>query len=405
MKFQSKRLIKWGVLAALVGVFAYLLRPAPVPADFATVARGPLRVTVDEEGKTRVRQWYEISAPVAGTVLRIHLEPGDPVQARETVLARFLPSAPSLLDARTRAEAEARVRAAEAAVRQARALRDEARTQLEFARSRLERSIELSENGIISREQFEAVQVEERVREKELEGADSTLRRAEHELEMARAALIHTEAPATRDSTGGSPVAIDLRSPVDGVVLRRLRESQAVVPAGEPLLEVGNPADLEIVSDLLSTDAVKVRPGNKVLIERWGGGDVLRGRVRRVEPAGFTKISALGVEEQRVNVIIDFEDPRAAWEALGDAYRVEVAVVVWESENVLKIPTSSLFRRGEEWGVFVVQKGRAVRRLIEIGRQNGVEAEVLAGLSEGEQVIDHPSDAITDGVAVVPRAF
>lgn len=405
MRFQPKRFIKWAVLAALIGGVAYLLRPSPVSADFGVVERGPLRVTVQEEGQTRVRQRYEISAPVAGTVLRIHLEPGDPVKAHQTLLARFRPSAPALLDLRTRAEAEARVKAAEAALRQARALRDEARTQLDFAGSRLKRAIELSEHRIISLDQLEAAQVEARVREKTLEAADSTLRRVQHEVDVARAALIQTGSEATRTSAGGSQSAINIRSPVDGVVLRRLRESQAVVPAGEPLLDVGDPADLEIVSDLLSTDAVKVRPGNRVLIERWGGGEVLQGRVRRVEPSGFTKISALGVEEQRVNVIIDFEDPRAAWEALGDAYRVEVGIVIWESESVLKVPTSCLFRRGEEWCVFVVENAKAVRRVVKIGRKNGIEAEVLAGLSEGEQVVVHPSDAIIDGVSVVPRPF
>ncbi len=177
-----------------------------------------------------------------------------------------------------------------------------------------------------------------------------------------------------------------------------------MVPAGEPLLEVGDPADLEIVSDLLSTDAVKIRPGNKILIEEWGGGNPLRGRVRRIEPSGFTKISALGIEEQRVNVIIDFEDSREAWEALGDGYRVEVRITIWEREDVLKIPTSSLFRDGERWAVFTVEEGKAVRRTVEIGQRNGLEAEVLSGFSEGEMVLVHPSDAISDGVAVTSRS-
>jgi HlyD family secretion protein len=392
-------------LLAVVGVLTLFLRTSRVPVDLALVTRGPLKITVDEEGETRVRERYVVSAPLAGRVLRIELEPGDAVKAGVTPLARFLPGAPALLDARARAEAKERVQAALAVLGGAQARQKQARLELEFALAQLKRQQELAQAGVIAKQQLEVAELDARTKQEALVAADYAVRNAEHEVELARASLIQSEKEATKllgDNPDQPPIVI--YSPVDGVVLRRLRESQAVVPAGEPLLEVGDPADLEIVSDLLSTDAVKVRPGQQVDIERWGGGHPLRGRVRRIEPSGFTKISALGVEEQRVNVIIDFEDPRAAWTALGDAFRVEVRIVVWERGDVLRVPTSSLFRRGEKWAVFTVKQNKAILRTVEIGQRNDANAELLSGLAEGDQVIMHPSDAVSDGVAVAPRS-
>ena len=221
------------------------------------------------------------------------------------------------------------------------------------------------------------------------------MRNTEYQLEVARASLLQTRS--------GKAATIPLYSPVDGVVLRRLEESAAVVPAGQPLLEVGNLHDLEIVADLLSTAAVSVRPGQRVLIEQWGGGRPLDGRVRLVEPSGFTKISALGVEEQRVNVIVDFDEPREMWEPLGDGYRVEVRIIVWSKDNVLKIPTSSLFRRNTEWAVYKVVNGAATVQPVAIGQRNGLEAEVLEGLAEGDRIIVYPSDAVQEGTKVTER--
>jgi len=405
MKLRPARLIVWGFVLTVVVVLTLFLRTNPVPADLARVTRGPLKITVDEEGETRVRERYVVSAPLGGRVLRIELEPGDLVKAGETPLARFLPGSPALLDARARAEAEERVQAALAFLGGAQARQKQARVELEFARAQLRRQQELAQAGVIAKQQLEVAELDARTKQEALEAGDYAVRNAEHEVEVARASLIQSEKEATKqlgDNQDRQPIVI--YSPVDGVVLRRLRESQAVVPAGEPLLEVGDPADLEIVSDLLSTDAVKVRPGQQVGIERWGGGHPLRGRVQRIEPSGFTKISALGVEEQRVNVIINFEDPRAAWAALGDAFRVEVRIIVWERGDVLKVPTSSLFRRGEKWAVFTVQQTKAILREVEIGQRNDTDAELLSGLTEGAQVIVHPSDAVSDGVAVAPRS-
>ena len=231
-----------------------------------------------------------------------------------------------------------------------------------------------------------------------MKAAELALQAAEHDLEAARAVLQQVVSPPA--ASGG---ALTLRSPIDGIVLRVHQESEALVAAGTPLIEVGNPAQLEVVADLLSTDAVKVQAGFPVLITGWGGDTTLRGRVRRVEPAGFTKISALGVEEQRVNVLIDFDATPGDTAKLGDGYRVEVSVIIWERTGVLKIPTSALFRAGEAWAAFAVRDGRAVQTTIQIGQRNAIEAEVPSGLAEGDQVIVHPGDAVADGVSVIPR--
>jgi HlyD family secretion protein len=313
-------------------------------------------------------------------------------------VATVAPVSPSPLDARSRAEAEAGVATARAALGGARAQRERAQAALALAQSELTRHRELAEQQVVSRQLLEAKETEASASAEGARAAEFAVARAEHELEMAQACLLQA-------GGGASPGrAIELRSPIDGVVLKRLRESEGVVAAGTPLLEVGDPQRLEIVSDLLSTDAVKVPPGAPVLLEQWGGEKPLRARVRRVEPSGFMKISALGVEEQRVNVVMDFEDPLEAWAALGDGYRVEVRIVIWQGQDVVKIPVSSLFRRGDDWTVFAVDGGRARLRGLEVGRRNGVEAEVRSGLREGETVVLHPSDTLKDGDRVMRRA-
>jgi HlyD family secretion protein len=387
---------------AVTGFVAFLLVvalwPESVSVDLAAVERGTLLVTVEEEGETRVRDRFLVSAPVAGQVLRIALEPGDPVRENETVLATFLPAAPVLLDARSRAEAEAAVAAARATLGGASAEQKRAEAALSLARSELERHRELFAQKIVSRQALDARETEAQAAEEALRGAEFARASAEHQLEMARARLLQ----ATGGAGAGRP--IEIRSPIDGVVFKRYRWSEAVVQAGEPLLELGDPGRLEIVSDLLSTDAVRVDPGDPVLIEQWGGDETLRGAVRLVEPSGFMKVSALGVEEQRVNVVVDFEDPVEAWDKLGDGYRVEVRVVIWKGEDVVKVPTSSLFRQGDAWAVFAVDGGRARLVPVEVGRRNGLEAQVVAGLEAGQAVIVHPSDALVDGARVVARS-
>jgi HlyD family secretion protein len=381
--------------AALVAVLlAVALWPEAAPVDVATVERGPLQVTVEDEGETRVRDRFVISAPVAGRLRRIELEPADPVRQGQ-VVAVLQPAPPALLDARTRAEAAAAVEAARAALGRSRAERARAQAASEQAASERKRHTELARSGITSAEALERARTEAEAAAQALRAAEYAVSSAEHELERAQAVLLQA-------TGGGSGRAIELRSPVAGVVLRRLRESEAVLPAGEPLLEVGDPRQIEIVTDLLSADAVKVRPGQPVLIEQWGGEVPLRGRVRRVEPSGFMKVSALGVEEQRVNVIVDFEDAKEA--PLGDGYRVEVRIVVWEAADVVKAPSSSLFRRGDHWAVFVAEDRRARLRTVRVGRRNGLEAQVLEGLRPGERVIVHPADTLADGQRIEPRA-
>ena len=392
----SRPRVLW-ILAALliVVVLAWAFRGDAVSADFATVEKGTLRVTLEEEGETRVPDRYLVSAPMPGRMLRVELEPGDAVRAGETVLVRLVPPDPALLDARTRAELSATVQAAQASVGAARAARDRIRADLKFARTELQRYRDLAREGIASQERLDAAERQVRTLEEALRSADFTIRTTEHQVEVARAGL-------SQASGSSKSATIDVRSPVDGVVLRRLQESETVVQAGQPLLEIGDVSHLEIVSDFLSTDAVRIEPGDAVLVERWGGEQPLTGRVRLVEPYGFMKVSALGVEEQRVNVIIDLDDPKQASE-LGDGYRVEVNVIVWERENVVKAPTSALFRHGDGWAVFRVEGSRARRTPVTVGQRSAVQAEIRSGLSPGDRVIVFPSGDVEDGAAVQAR--
>jgi HlyD family secretion protein len=396
LRHLKSRKVQAGLLLVAL-LFAVALWPRAVPADLAPVTRGPLRVTVDEEGEPRVRERFVVSAPVPGQVLRIELEPGDPVKKGQAV-ATVQPALPALLDARARAEAQAALESARAGVGQAQAQQKRAEPAAALAASELERSRDLFSRGIVPQQVLDAREADARATREAQRAAEFAVASAEHQLEMARARLVQTSGGATAGRL------VVLRSPIDGVVFKRLRESESVVAAGEPLLEVGDPQRLEIVSDLLSTDAVRVRPGAAVLIEQWGGESTLRGRVRLVEPSGFMKVSALGVEEQRVNVVVDLEDPVEARKALGDGYRVEARIVIWEGRDVLKVPISSLVRQGDAWAAFAAESGRARLRKVEVGERNTVEAQVLSGLEAGQQVVVHPSDTLADGKRIAPRS-
>jgi HlyD family secretion protein len=377
-------------------LLAIALWPRTLDVDVATVARGPLVVTIDEEGRTRVRDRFIVSAPVSGRVLRIGLEPGDAV-ARGQVMARMQPESPPLLDVRARAEAEAAVAGAEAVLGRARAEEQRARAAEAQARRELDRSRKLVAGGAMPARESDVLEDEVRLAGEAVTAAAFAARAAEAELERARTRIARPSV-----ATGAGTVAV--RSPVDGVVLRRLRESESIVAAGESLLEVGDPRRLEIVVDLLSTDAVRVKAGARAMIEQWGGeGADFGAAVRRVEPAGFTKLSALGVEEQRVNVILEPLGAPADG-PLGDAYRVDVRIVLWEAPDVLKVPTSALFREGDQWAVYGVRDGRARRTIVALGHQTPREAEVTEGLSEGDQVIVHPGDLVLDGTRVTASA-
>lgn len=389
--------VRMVVLVVIVGAIIVLAAwPESIEVDLATVERRAMEVTIDEEGETRVRDRFVVSAPVAGRLERIELEPGDLV-SKGAVVARLVPADAPLLDPRTRAELTAAVEAARAAQLQAQAERDRAAATLSNARDLLRRREQLVEAGAVSREELETARTGVETAESMVRAAAAAVSQAGHQLELARARLLST-------STGsGGGRAVDLRAPVAGVVLKRHLESEAVVPAGEPLIEIGEPSRIEVVSDLLSTDAVSVAPGQAVHVVQWGGGHALAAKVRRVEPSGFMKVSALGVEEQRVNVIIDFLDPATAGRALGDGYRVEVQIVTWQGNDVVVAPVGSLFRSGDGWAVFAVTGNRAERRTVELGHRNDEVGEILSGLQPGDTVVLHPPDTLIDGARITAR--
>ncbi|MBL9214977.1 MAG: HlyD family efflux transporter periplasmic adaptor subunit [Opitutaceae bacterium] len=390
-----------GVFAAgLAAALAWAFRPPRLAVDVAPAARGPLVVTVDEEGRTRIKERYVVSAPLAGRLLRVALKAGDPVAAGRTVVAVLEPGDPELLDPRARAQAEARVNAARAVQEQAGPLRERAHVAFEYARVGLERARQLYAGQGLSHEELDAAEQREAVAAADLRSAEFQERIANYEFELARAALLGEPDEANVAATGRR---FEVRAPIDGRVLRIFQESATVVAAGTRLVELGDPADLEIEVEVLSSEAVKIAPGARVMIEHWGGDVPLAARVRVVEPAGFTKVSALGVEEQRVIVRADFTGPAETRRSLGDAYRVEARIVVWEGADVLKLPVGALFREGEQWAVFAVERGRAALRRVEVGRRNNREAEITAGLAGGETVVVHPSDKLQAGVRVAPR--
>lgn len=381
------------IVAALL---AAALWPKTIGVDTTAVTTGPMVVTIDEDGRTRVRDRFVVTAPVTGELLRIELRPGDPVEKGRTRLATIRAAAPVPLDARTRAEGEAAVRAAESAVGRVTAERARLVPALDLARRELARVETLAAGGAVAREEVERRQADVAAAAEALRAAEFAVAGAEHELTVARARLM--PAPAA-----GQARDWVITAPVDGVVLARHLESQTVVPAGSALVDIGDPARLEIVSDMLSSDVVKIRPGSRVLIDDWGGPEALEGRVRRIEPAGFTKVSALGVEEQRVNVVIDFASSTEAARALGDNFRVEVRVVVWEAPSVAQVASGALFRHGDGWGVYLVD-GRVARlREVTIGERNATAAEIRSGLAAGDVVVLYPPDTLSDGARIAPR--
>lgn len=401
MRFSIRTLLAGAVALVLLGALALIMMPRAVPVDMAQVTRGEMAVAVEEEGQTRVRDVYTVYAPVAGRVLRIRAEAGDPVVKDVTVVATIRPSDPSILDARSRKQAEAAVKAAQAARKLAEADVKRARAELDYARTELERIRKLNARGTASQATLDRALLEMRVRAAALEEAKAALRVRDYELENARALLIE---PGGAGAAGAGPgCCLQLRAPVTGVVLRVIQESEAVVPAGAPLVELGDPTDLEVVTDLLSEDAVRVNEGDAVAIEDWGGAQTLAGVVRRVEPFGFTKVSALGIEEQRVNVLIDFTSPRETWARLGHGYRLDTRIFIWRGGDVLWVPVSALFRQGGDWAVFKVEDGRARLTRLAIGRRNDVQAQVLEGLAEGDAVVIHPGDRVAEGVRLAPR--
>lgn len=399
MSVAKRRLAIWGsLLILLVAGVAYALRPQPVQVDLAVAETGALRVTIDEEGETRVRDVYTLHAPLRGQLQRITAEPGDVVKAGETLLAQIEPAAPAFLDARTEAELQAAVEAARAAHNLAAAELNKAKADLTFAEGERARARMLIERRTISQRSLEDAERAYNVAQANLATAEAGLKVREHELHQARSRLLSRQEIRSRS---GACECVAVTAPVSGVVLQVMRRSEGVVEAGTPLLDIGDPADLEIVANLLSEDAVRIKPGQQALVTGWGGED-LKAVVQRIEPFGQTKVSALGIEEQRVDVVLDFTGRPERWRSLGHGYRVDVRVILFEGE-VLRLPLGALFRQREDWAVFLAAEGRAQLRPVGVGQRNSLAVEIREGLLPGDRVILYPSDRIKDGVAIVER--
>ncbi len=399
---------KWAIamlLAAIGGWFVYRSMQPQLLVDTAMVDRGPMEAWIDEDGKTRLQDRYIVSAPLAGNLVRIQLREGDVVEAGKTTLATIHPAAPGLLDVRQRRQAEARRTAASLAVDQSRSRTSAVRESLELAGKTLEREEYLKERNSTAQQDVDIAQAEFQSLKAQMSVATIAEAIAKFELEQAEAALMHVESdvPDQNQSTRLQGDDFHIVAPIDGRVLRVLQESQAVVQPGDALLEIGDPSRLEIEIDVLSPDAVKIRANDPVRITGWGGDQPLHGRVRLVEPGATTKISSLGVEEQRVNVVVDMEEPPENRETLGDAFRVDARIIYWQSSDVLRVPSSSLLRVSDGWAVYRIEGDRALMTPIQIGHRNPQWTEVLEGLSAGQQVIEYPTDKISSGVLVTPK--
>ncbi|MDA1098376.1 MAG: efflux RND transporter periplasmic adaptor subunit [Proteobacteria bacterium] len=399
--YLRKAIIPGGGLTLLVAGLLFAFWPKPVPVSLATAERQPMLVTIEDEGETRVREIYTISSPLSGHVARFGGHVGDSVTAGETVVASIRPTDPTLHDVRTHSELAAAVKAAEAARDLASAQVANAEATHDFAQAEYARGVKLAERGTVSPSVLDRNRMEVRTKEAALMEARAALRVRDFQLQRARMTL--RDPAAVWEAANDEPCCVEVRAPVSGTILRVYRESEAVVQAGAPLVEIGDPTDLEIVVDLLSTDAVSVSPRDEVLIDGWGGAQSLKGRVRRIEPYGFTKVSALGIEEQRVKVIVDFTDPPALWQRLGHGYRVVTRIVRWRRADALQVPLSALFRVRGAWSLFKVQDGRARLTRVEVGHMNQRSAEILSGLEAGDSLVLHPSDSIEDGIKVVAR--
>jgi HlyD family secretion protein len=398
------------VIAALVVALGFAFWPRPVMVDMGQVRVASMRVTIDEEGRTRVHDTFIVSTPVAGRLLRVEVEPGDAVDRGETVIAQMLPRNPAALDVRTREQARAAVTAAEAGLRLSQAELNRAIADQELAQADLSRAARLKQNQSVSEAAYDRAVRESRAAQASTDTADAAIGMRQAELSNARAQLVGFDDRGLASAIGvGSPsTGISVRAPATGRVLRVLQQSETTLPAGAPIMEIGDiDSDLEVLVELMSTDAVQVAAGDPVLIERWGGEGVLRAVVERVDPLGFTKFSALGVEEQRVNAVIRFVDAQSKAPGLGHGFRVEARIVVWAEEAALVVPSNALFRtafnNGDDWAVFVVDDGILASRSVEIGHNNGIDAEVLGGLTDGDTVVLYPSSGLSSGTRVAQR--
>lgn len=404
----TKRIVGAAALAAIAGGLAWFAWPRPVLVDLATVAKGPIEVTADDDGKTHVRHIYTVSAPIAGKVLRIShplgekgpsLHVGDEVVANQTVIALMQPTQPGFIDVRSRDQLQAEVLAADAAIQQQEAEVQRIEAALDFSRTEFQRAQTLSRTQTISTQAFDKAKFDVATNE-------AALASAKAQADMRRAVRTSLAArlmdPANASPSAEPTCCVRVLAPASGRVLKIIQDSEATVLPGTPLVDIGNPLDLEVVADLLSTDAVQIKVGAPVRIDGWGG-QPIKGKVVRVDPAGFLKVSALGIEEQRVRVTVDFNDPPQAWSQLGHDYRVAVHVTTWSAQDVLTVPVSALFRKGDQWVVFADENGRARAKPVDIGHRNNRFAEVVSGLTAGDRVVVHPSDRIAGGSRIAQR--
>ena len=382
------------IVAALIWGFW----PQPILVETTTVTRAPLTVSIEEEGRTRVIDRYVISAPVDGVTCRMDLNVGDSVQQSQ-VLLNITPLESQVLDPRSRAQAEARVSAAQASLEASKHEAQAAKASADFHRTEVERLRPLATAGVISRDALDRAELQVLTSDAALRAADHAVEVAQYNLEAAKTALQYSAGTVTTEPAERVPV----HSPIDGKILKLSQQCERPVRTGEVLLEIGDPSLLEVEVDVLSADAVKIQAGTRVLFDRWGGEQPLEGVVRTVEPVGFTKISALGVEEQRVLIIADFTSPTERWQRLGDGYRVEASFILWHDDDVLQVPASSLFRVDNGWAVFVMENNRATRRMVKVGQRNGLVAQILEKLQAGELVINHPADDVEEGRRVKSR--
>ena len=404
-KKHSRRWIIAGIIAVLVLGFTYAFWPRPVLVDIEAAGTAPMRVTIDEIGRTQVHDIYVVSTPTNGRLLRPNVEPGDQVFAGKTIVARMLPTNPAALDIRTKEQARAGVEAAEAALRAAIAELELAHSERDVADSELTRAQALFNSGTVSQAALEAAERAARATAAGAEAASAKLSMQRANVENARALLIGFDDRALADALAGNGAdVIDLRAPADGRVLRVVQQSESILPAGTPILEIGDvEQDLEVIVELLSTDAVAIGTGQKVLVTNWGGDHDLVGQIDRIDPFGYTKYSALGVEEQRVRATIRFDGPAGDRAGLGHGFRVDVRVVTWEADDALTISSGALFRDDGGWAVYVVEDGTVSLRRVEVAANNGLQAAISAGLAEGEHVILYPTPSVLPGVQVSQR--
>ncbi|HOI74960.1 MAG TPA: HlyD family efflux transporter periplasmic adaptor subunit [Syntrophales bacterium] len=376
-------------LAAAGTIYGFL--PKAVEVELAAARKDTLQVTIEEEGRTRLKDRFTVSSPVPGFLRRIDLKVGDAIQKGQAV-AQLEPLRSAALDPRSHGEAKAAVSAAESSLKAAQEREQAARADADYAGQRHERMKNLFQRGTIARDTLDQAEADARRAGANLSSATAAVGVARSDLERARTA----GQDYSTGRPGGRGVA-SVISPVSGRVFRIYRESEGAVQQGEPLLDLGNQADLEVRVEVLSSDAVQLRKGMRVEFKRWGGEQPLLGTIRIVEPAGFTKISSLGVEEQRTLVLVDITSAPEQWKALGDGFRLDTTFIVWEGKDVLQVPASALFRSGQDWAVFVADTGKAVKRIVQVGKRSGLTAEILSGLKEGEKVIARPDDTVKEG--------